>query len=295
LPRKVSTNSGQAAVDDFTNSGQAAVDDSTNSGQAAVDSVSVHIPYSRLGELASRARLRNLNVELYFTASDLDRIGTDGLGDTLGLLDYGPAIRFHAPFIDLIPGAMDPLVRAATLERFRQTVSVARVLRPDVIVFHSGYEKWKYSLKTDVWLEASVKTWSMILAETESIGTNIAIENIVEDHPRNLRELMAAIEHPRFGLCFDTGHFHIFSTIPLDDWLDMTIERIVHLHVHDNDRQSDRHAPPGSFGVDGFDFERLFRRLAAAGRKPSLTLEAHSEQDAVRGIEYLRALFGRIA
>ncbi|MBI5143271.1 MAG: sugar phosphate isomerase/epimerase [Nitrospirae bacterium] len=270
-------------------------DVSTNSGpKPAVDNISVHIPFARLGELASRARERNLNVELYLTASDLDRIDADGLGDTLQLLDYGPSVRFHAPFIDLIPGAIDPRIRAVTLERFAQTIKVARALRPDVIVFHSGYEKWKYSLKTDVWLEASVKTWNMVLAETGDIGTDIAIENIVEDHPRNLHELMAAIDHPRFGLCFDTGHFHIFSTIPLDEWLDMTISRIVHLHVHDNDRQSDRHAPPGSFGTGGFDFERLFRRLAAAGRKPSITLEAHSEKDAVAGMEYLSALFKRI-
>jgi hypothetical protein len=45
--------------------------------------------------------------------------------------------------MDLSPGALDSKVKALTVERFTHIVDVAQVLSPEVVVFHSGYEKWR--------------------------------------------------------------------------------------------------------------------------------------------------------
>ena len=60
--------------------------------------------------------------------------------------------------MDLSPGAVDSKVRAVTIERFSQIFNIAETLKPKVIVFHSGYEKWKYASKIDLWLEGSLIT-----------------------------------------------------------------------------------------------------------------------------------------
>ena len=46
--------------------------------------------------------------------------------------------------------------------------------------------------------------------KAEEIGVKIAIENIFEDEPENLRLLMEEMGNKNFGICFDSGHFNLF-------------------------------------------------------------------------------------
>ena len=41
--------------------------------------------------------------------------------------------------------------------------------------------------------------------KAEEIGAKIAIENIFEDEPQNLRLLMEKMGNNSFGICFDSG------------------------------------------------------------------------------------------
>jgi len=252
--------------------------------------ISVHVPFSRFKEFADRARRARRDLEFYFSAEVLDRTTDSDLHEAARLLDYSPRIILHSPFMDLSPGAVDPKVREVTLERYRQMIKAATLLNAGMIVFHSGYEKWKYSLNMKIWLDASVKTWEVILKETEESKIRIALENIFEDNPENLVQLMDAMNHPRLGLCFDTGHFNLFSTLSIEEWLDKIRDYIMHLHIHDNDRTGDNHAPPGN---GTFPFKRFFAWLSQnlpSRNFPSMTLEAHSEKDALTGLKRLKEI-----
>jgi len=55
--------------------------------------------------------------------------------------------------MDLSPGAVDSKVREATMMRFSHILDISDILKPKAVVFHSGYEKWKYALNIDLWLE----------------------------------------------------------------------------------------------------------------------------------------------
>lgn len=45
----------------------------------------------------------------------------------------------HAPFAELSPCAVDPLVREVAQKRFRQTLTMAQALSISKIVVHSGF------------------------------------------------------------------------------------------------------------------------------------------------------------
>jgi sugar phosphate isomerase/epimerase len=105
------------------------------------------------------------------------------------------------------------------INRFTQVLDIANILRPAAIVFHSGYEKWKYALNIDLWLEKSLMTWQPLNEKAAAMGVKIAIENIFEDEPENLKLLMEKMNSENFGICFDTGHFHLFSRVPLENWM----------------------------------------------------------------------------
>lgn len=243
----------------------------------------IHIPYHRLSEHLGFIREHRLNLELYFGGAVLDTLTLSGVKEAAGLLDYGPSLSFHAPFMDLSPGAVDSRVREATLARFQQTFDIAAILRPRAIVFHSGYEKWRYGLNMELWLEKSLLTWQPLNRLAAELGTKIAIENIFEEEPSNLKLLAGSMASDNFGICFDTGHFNLFSKIPLEDWMVALKPYIVELHLHDNHGATDEHLP---LGEGQFDFRKFFSLLD--GHQCIHTLEAHTPEHVRRSIQQHR-------
>ncbi|MCI0469750.1 MAG: sugar phosphate isomerase/epimerase, partial [Nitrospirae bacterium] len=213
----------------------------------------------------------------------LDTVREEAISSLTAKLDYNPSISFHAPFMDLSPGAIDSKIRRATIERFNQLLDIADMLKPVTIVFHSGYEKWKYALKIDPWLEKSIETWTPLNKRAESIGARIAIENIFEDEPTNLIRLMEDMNSKNFGICFDAGHCHLFSRASIEDWINPLKPYIIELHLHDNNKTSDQHLPMGS---GGFDFDKLF--LLLKDNRCIYTIEAHSPESVLVGMERLK-------
>ncbi|MHB8880148.1 MAG: sugar phosphate isomerase/epimerase family protein [Thermodesulfovibrionales bacterium] len=245
----------------------------------------IHIPFQRIPEHLSYIRADRTNIELYVGAEVLDFLTPAAIRELREELDYHPSLSIHAPFMDLSPGAVDAKVREATMLRFHQVLDLAGDLRPKVVVFHSGYEKWRYGLNMDLWLEKSLQTWQPLLKIASGIGTRIAIENIFEDEPTNLRLLMEAMATADFGVCFDTGHFNLFAKTPLEDWMSALTPYILELHLHDNDGTADQHRP---MGEGSFDFKRFFELLN--GKDCVHTLEAHSREHALRSLQYHRKL-----
>ena len=263
----------------------------------------IHVPYGRFLEFAPLCRENGFDLELYVTAQDMDLLALESASGRNGssfplpaekileLLDYRPALSIHAPFMDLSPGAVDEKIRAVTIERFGKTLDMACELGAKTVVFHSGYEKWKYSLRVDVWLEKSLITWEPLISRAKKEGVRIAVENIFEDNPENLAALFERFSGcENFGLCFDTGRFNLFSKLPLEDWLGPLKKHIIELHLHDNDGSTDAHRPIG----DGtFPFDRLFRKLketneAKDGQGIVFTLEAHNKEDVFKSLKRLQ-------
>lgn len=246
----------------------------------------IHVPYSRIPEYADFIKKERLDLEIYFGSAALDAVSTDQIKGLLEVLDYDPSLSIHAPFMDLSPAAVDSKVRKATMERFSHALDIAEVLRPKTIVFHSGYEKWKYALDVNFWLEKSLLTWRPLNERASSMGVKIAIENIFEDEPSNLRLLMEHMGSDNFGVCFDTGHCNLFSKVPLEEWMRALAVYIAELHLHDNDRSADQHLP---MGEGTFDFAKFFGLLAR--NDCVYTIEAHSPQHVLMSLEYLTRNF----
>ncbi len=91
------------------------------------------------------------------------------------------------------------------------------------------------------------------------------------------------MNYPHFGFCFDTGHFNLFSSVPLESWMSSLKPYFIELHLHNNDRTSDQHLPIS----DGtFDFKGFFGLL---GDKQCIhTLEAHSKESVLKSMKSLQ-------
>ncbi len=240
----------------------------------------VHIPFSKLPEHLDLIKEKSLNLELYFAGDVLDSLTMNDVRKAKDALDYNPSLSFHAPFMDLSPGAVDALVREATMKRFNHILDVAELLQPKAIVCHSGYDKWRYALKPEWWLEMSLLTWQPLNKRASAMGVKLAIENIFETEPSNLKMLMEQMHSDNFGICFDTGHCNLFSKVRIDDWMEALNPYIIELHLHDNDRSSDQHLPVGE---GTFDFGKFFHLLK--NRDCIHTIEAHAPDKVMRSMQ----------
>ncbi len=246
----------------------------------------INVPYEILRKYLPFIREEKLNLEIYFDSRRFDDLKKKDIIKLKDKLDYNPQLTIHAPYMDLSPGAVDPKVREITIQRFSDILDFAEILRPKVVVFHSGYDKWKYDSRVDIWLEGSLKTWNSLNKKATDIGVKIAIENIFEDEPTHLKLLMKEIKSKNFGLCFDTGHFNLFSKILLSDWLEIIKPYIVEVHLHDNIKIKDLHL---AIGDGNFDFRTLFRELR--GENCVYTIEAHTVEGVQKSIERLKGYF----
>ncbi|MBI5664959.1 MAG: sugar phosphate isomerase/epimerase [Nitrospirae bacterium] len=252
--------------------------------QAVLPAPHFHIPYEACDKYLPFFKENKWDLEIYFGSRSFDKIKKSDIIKLKKKLDYNPQLSIHGPFMDLSPGGVDPKVREITIKRFSKTLDIAEVLRPRAIVFHSGYDKWKYDARVDIWLEGCLQTWRPINKRASELGVKIAIENIFEDDPAHLGLLSKEMDSENFGICFDTGHFNLFSKIPLTEWLGIIKPYIKELHLHDNSRIADDHL---AIGEGSFDFATLFKEIR--GIDCVYTLEAHNVKDAMTSLERLRA------
>lgn len=248
----------------------------------------VHISFNKISEYLDFIKKYSLNLEIYFNSTVLDTISSDDITLLKNRLNFNPSVCIHAPFMDLSPGATDSRVQKVTMERFLHILDISEILKPRLIVFHSGYEKWKYALNIDIWLEKSLLTWQPINKQASDMGIKIAIENIFEDEPVSLKLLIENMNSDNFGICFDTGHCNVFSKVSLETWMNSLNPYIVELHLHDNDRTSDQHL---AIGEGTFDFLRLFELIK--NKDCVYTIEARTPASVFKSIEYMKKTLGR--
>lgn len=252
--------------------------------------VFVHVPYPQLKAHLPFLIERRLNPEIFLSADALDALDPAELaGCAAALRTERLSCTIHSPFMDLNPGSLERLLRDATLHRFGQVMDAAEQLRPEVMVFHPGFDRWRYGEATNQWLELSVPAWQGVLSRARAIGTTIAVENIFEEEPSTLRALFEAVDDPGFGHCFDVGHWNLFKKVGMGEWFETLGKRIAEVHIHDNFGTRDDHAPPGEGGIDFDEFFGLMQRYAPDA---AYTIESHSKPDLERSLVALAPYLG---
>ncbi|HKL49023.1 MAG TPA: sugar phosphate isomerase/epimerase family protein [Desulfuromonadales bacterium] len=252
-------------------------------------SVFIQVPFSSLDSTLERLMEERIQPEIGFTGPDLDRLDMDQLAVTgKRLADAGLKRTVHAPYNDLNPGSLEPLVVQATAERFLDTLECANHLGAHLVVVHPGYDPWRYGFHEELWLEKASQFWPPILKRAADLHLSVALENVFDRHPRPLLDLLQEFSAPGLGFCLDVGHYQLFRSTTLEDWVERMAPFLMHLHLHDNFGERDDHLPI-SQGL--FDFAHLFSLLEDLEAVPSMTLENGSIDDALLSRRALRSFF----
>ena len=248
--------------------------------------IHVNVPYPMLLQRIDFVIEKRIYPEIYFSAEDVDACHEEDLQHlSQALRENQLEVSIHGPFMDLSPGGVDRRIKEVTRDRFLKTIELARFFSPKMIVFHPGYESWKFDGNVKLWLESSLQTWRPLVKEAEERGLTLAIENVFEESPEPIRSLLEKIRSPHFQFCFDTGHHNVFSKSLLPVWMEVLGGFLSEVHLHDNHSERDEHLPVGE---GGFDFEQFFSLLSQYKLNPLYTIEPHEEAHLWRGLEAVK-------
>lgn len=224
--------------------------------------------------------------EIYLPAELLDSLTEEKVSSMIRWREEGKGLTFHAPFADLAPGGFDPRVLEITRLRFSQVMELAERVGPLQIVFHPGFDEFRFAFREELWLENSLKVWGELLEEAAKVDTRVCLENVFDTRPDHLIRLREKLGE-ELGFCFDIGHFLLFSKVSLEEWIDGFSNGLIELHLHDNDGKQDLHQPVGE---GAFDFKALCREIEASGLEPVVVLEHHTWKETERSLKNFQRL-----
>lgn len=220
-----------------------------------------------------------LELDHFCTAMNLD--ADFDAWDARARADMAHADRLilHAPFAELTPCAVDPMIGQVSRHRLLQAVNLCARYGIRRMVVHSGFVPRVYFR---IWyVEKSSAFFRALLADCPR-DFELLIENVLDPDPEVLLEMVQAIGDPRARLCLDVGHAHVASRQSVADWIDLLSPLLAHLHIHDNDGAFDAHLPPGRGSIG---FPGLFDRIQSAAPRATLTLECPDAAGCIAGLK----------
>jgi sugar phosphate isomerase/epimerase len=167
--------------------------------------------------------------------------------------------------------------------------AVTAGLGGSAMILHTNYSPFISRAGLREWLGNWSERMPPILEKARGLGVRIALENAWEERPEVLAHLIDILPAGAAMACLDMGHINAFSHLGVRRWWEVLGDRVIALHLHDNDGLSDDHLPPGA-GI--FDFPALVELVRGREPLPLMTLEVDIHR-AVEGKRYLEDLFSK--
>ena len=167
------------------------------------------------------------------------------------------ALFLHGPFTEIHPAAIDYRARQLGMERLSEAYDVASALEINRMVVHTGWLPFIYFKSWQA--EKGAAFWQEFLKDKAS-NFHIYVENVLEDEPYMLLDMMKQIDNPHIKLCLDTGHANATTSpeLPVEKWIEVLGPHIGHFHLHNNDGTGDSHS---AFDCGSMDMNSIFSAI----------------------------------
>lgn len=129
------------------------------------------------------------------------------------------------------------------------------------LVMHPENKNGTETVELPVDFAIGVDKIKRIVDMAERLNVNIAIENM--SRPEYLSCIFDNIQSKRLGFCFDSGHCNVFT--PTHDLLSLYGDKLIALHLHDNNGVDDWHSLPFSGSINWSDIADKLNRFSYNG------------------------------
>ncbi len=208
--------------------------------------------------------------------ADPDTLPVSEVARLLGDLGLGVVVH-AAPYLPI--DNPSPLVRRAALDEMYRTLDIAARLGASLMTVH--FIGWPEYLTEAQGYELYRQLCESLCKRGTAQGVRVALEN----SPRNrhqlkyFREIFARV--PDLGLLLDVGHANVNVAKHMTrEYLFALADRLVHVHLSDNDGTDDEHLPFVAPRRGAVDWPRVIGDLRTFGYDGTITLEVFSEDRA---------------
>ncbi len=194
----------------------------------------------------------------------------------------------HGDFFDVLVFSEDKLIREIADRRIRQSISAARNIGARAVVFHTNYEPVLTSSSyVNNWISRNAEYFGGILEENPDM--DIYMENMFDRSPEMLYMLSERLSgFENYGVCFDYAHAATFGKgFSLDEWSNTLAPYVKHMHINDNDLESDLHLAVGDGKIDWEQFAEIYKRVFS---KCTVLIEVSGIEKQLKSVEYLEKI-----
>jgi sugar phosphate isomerase/epimerase len=224
-----------------------------------------------------RQRFDFVDFTLEPPAADPDQIDPKAVRAALDRHGLG-VVAHTAWFIPL--GSPFSSIREASLAEFRRALRAAHQIGATVMNVH--YSKSPEFFSKEQVIAWHVEVLSRLCQEAAEVGITIVLEHIPQGGSEQLENIVAIMEKvPLLRFHLDSGHAKLErSHDRWDDYLDRLGNKLLHVHLSENDGTADQHLPLGAAPRSTTDWPKLIQKLKATGYDGTMTLEVFSPQKA---------------
>jgi sugar phosphate isomerase/epimerase len=209
--------------------------------------------------------------EIDTIAEQLDRNG-------LALLDlHGPHGR------GLGWGGSNDSEREAVLRRIDNRITMTGLLGGASVILHIP-QRPSDPGEISLWRENLKRSLDELRPRCIRHGVRIALENMPDDDFDEIERLLQRYDPDFIGICYDSGHGNIGRDGLAH--LQRNRDRLIAIHIHDNEGTRDSHSLPFTGTVD---WQRLVEILASSSYQGCVSLESNMRGIKVDERKYLRA------
>lgn len=165
----------------------------------------------------------------------------------------------HGVFLDICLNSSDSKIRKISEMRVEESIKQAKLLNCKGVVFHTNYIEFmaRSASYKEQYLALNSEFYHKM---ADKYDIDIYLENMFDETPDMLYELVKRCNHKRINVCLDFAHANISKT-SIDDWFYKLKDYIKHVHLNDNDGMVDSHSEIGKGNIDFKKVKSLINEL----------------------------------
>ncbi|MBO8175575.1 MAG: sugar phosphate isomerase/epimerase [Thermococcus sp.] len=199
--------------------------------------------------------------------------------------NHGLKNVIHAPFSDLNIATLNERLRRVMLKVIFETLEIAHEMGSLLVVLHPGH----YSPLSFKFPKAYEKVHKRSLEEIDKVAEKIGVKVALENMPKfpildgqTAERMYNLIEGTNLYVTFDVGHLYTVTS-DFTEFVELLKDRIIHIHLHDNDGENDSHLALG----DGIiPWSNVLKILP---KDVTWSLEVRSLDDFKKSLEFLKS------
>lgn len=181
--------------------------------------------------------------------------------------------RHVEPSINLID--VEKTRRIDAMDEVKRSLEAAEQINIESIVLHLG-------TSADTWSERSIDNSLSAIEHVKAFAHPLGVKTLVETlhndvtTPEHLLEILRVGHFANVGICLDLGHVHLRGKQGIAEAFEVLGDRIVELHIHDNQGEKDEHLWPGEGTIE---WTAVREGIAKLKQPPLGTLEIAYKPD----------------